>query len=73
LTQWAILILGGLAIWLLSRKEKWSRWGFIVGLISQPFWLYETFTKAQSGMFVLSLWYTYSWLHGIWNYWIKEN
>ena len=67
-----IAILGGSAIWLVGRKEKWGRWGYIFGLLSQPFWLYSAYTNKQWGIFTLSMWYTYSWCQGIYNYWIRS-
>ena len=36
--QVAIVLFGGAAIWLLGRREDWRRWGFVLGMISQPFW-----------------------------------
>ncbi len=67
--QAAITLLSGAAIWLVSRKEHWRRWGYILGLLSQPLWLYVTYEAKQWGMFTLSVWYTYSWIQGVWNYW----
>lgn len=72
ISQICIALLGGAAIWFLSRREEWKRWGHIIGLCSQPFWFYTTIHHRQWGLFVLSLWYTYSWCQGIWNYWLKE-
>jgi len=73
IVQAAILIFSAIAIWLVTRKEHWSRWGYIFGLMSQPFWLYVTWAEGQWGMFALSLWYTYSWLQGVWNYWLNAS
>ncbi len=69
--QIAILVLGGAAIWLVSRPEPWSRWGYLVGLVSQPFWLWASWHSGQWGMFLLSLFYSYAWCQGIWFYWLK--
>ena len=71
LAQVAIVILGGSAIWLLGRREDWKRWGYVLGMLSQPFWFWATLRTEQWGLFVLSIWYTFSWGQGIWNYWIK--
>lgn len=69
-----ILIFGCLAIWFVSRREHWMRWGYIFGLIGQPVWVYVTFVSEQWGMFLLTWFYVYSWSQGIYNYWIrKEN
>lgn len=70
-SQICILVFGAVAIWLVSRKEHWSRWGYIFGFISQPFFLWSTYKEQQWGIFLLSIWYTYAWGQGIWNYWIK--
>ena len=73
INQVIIVIFGAAAIFLVGRKEKWSRWGYIMGMLSQPFWLIESFKNEQWGFFILSIWYTYSWGQGIWNYWIKPD
>lgn len=71
-SQIGILIFGCSAVWFVGRREKWKRWGYILGLCSQPFWFYTTITHGQYGIALLSLWYTYSWGQGVYNYWIKE-
>jgi len=73
LSQIGILIFGCSAVWFVGRKENWRRWGFILGLCSQPFWLYTSIVHEQWGIAILSFWYTYSWCQGIWNFWIKTN
>lgn len=70
--QTVIFILGALSIWLISRKEKWKRWGYITNLIGQPFWIYVTYIQEQWGMFALSIFYVYTCFQGIYFYWIKE-
>lgn len=69
--QIGILIFGCSAVWFVGRKERWKRWGYILGLCSQPFWFWTTITHEQYGIALLSLWYTYSWGQGIYNYWIR--
>lgn len=68
-----IFILGGSAIWLVGRKEKWRRWGYIIGLLGQPFWIYTSIHNKQWGILILSLWYGYAWAQGIWNFWVKKD
>ena len=70
--QVLILILSASAIWLVSQKSKWSRWGHIVGLAAQPLWALTTIQNEQWGLFVLTLFYSYCWSMGIYNYWIKK-
>ena len=66
-----IVLFGGSAIWFVGGKEKWKRWGYILGLCTQPFWFWTAIENRQWGVLILSIWYTYSWLQGIYNYWIK--
>lgn len=68
--QTSLCISSAAAIFLVGRKNpKTARWGFAVGLISQPFWFVCTYRAQQYGIFVLTFWYTYSWASGIWNKW----
>ena len=70
--QICIAVFGASAIYLVSRKDRWKRWGYIFGLCSQPFWLYSSWKAQQWGIFALSFWYAFSWANGIYNYWIKK-
>ncbi len=70
--QIIIFVTSASAIWLVSSKKHWRRWGYIIGLVGQPFWLYSTFVEKQWGIFLLALFYMYSWGQGVWNYWIKD-
>ncbi|ADD69312.1 hypothetical protein Dacet_2553 [Denitrovibrio acetiphilus DSM 12809] len=68
IAQTGIFIFGGLSIWLVGRTESWRKWGFLAGLISQPFFLYTAYQHKQIGLFLIGLWYTYSWVQGVYNY-----
>ncbi len=70
--QIIIFITSATAIWLVSRKEHWKRWGYIIGFIGQPFWFYDTITKNQWGIFLLTVFFAYSYGQGIYNYWVKK-
>lgn len=59
------------AIWLLGRRESWRRWGFIVGIIGQIAWFYTSICNRQWGLFLITVWWTYSYAQGIWFYWVK--
>jgi len=72
ISQIWILVFGCSAVWFVGRLEKWRRWGYILGLLSQPAWLYTSIVHEQWGIALLSVWYTYSWGQGVYNYWIKE-
>lgn len=73
ISQVVIVLTGAAAIWLVNRPEKWSRWGSIVGIVGQPFWLWTTWTNAQWGMLALSVWYTYAWGQGVYVFWIRRS
>ena len=72
ISQIAVFIFGGGAIWLVGRKEHWRRWGYILGLLGQPFWVYSFLANKQYGMLAMTAFYTYSWAMGIYNYWILK-
>ena len=67
-----IIILGGSAIWFVSRLEDWRKWGYVLGLLSQPAWFYTALVNKQWGILLLSVWYTYAWGSGVYNFWIKD-
>ena len=69
IAQIGISFFGILAIILVSRKNKW---GFVFGLLSQPFWFITAFINQQWGVFFLSIIYTCSWLYGI-HEWFPKN
>jgi len=66
--QILIPILGISAIFLLAYDFKI---GFILGLISQPFWLITSLLNRQWGVFIASLGYTVSWGIGIYANFLK--
>jgi len=68
-----MLIFGGLAVFFVSKKNKWMRWGFIFGVMSQPAWFYTAIRTQQWGMLLLVIFYTLNWFKGIYNYWIKKD
>jgi len=65
--QFLICVVSGLAIILISFRGRARTFGFITGLAGQPLWFYETVTRRQWGMFILSLWFTISYLNGLRN------
>lgn len=65
--QVAIAILSFAAIAMVASTGPLHRWGFVVGLISQPLWLLATWRAKQWGMLVLSVFYFFVWLQGISN------
>lgn len=72
LSQLGIFVFGAAAIYLVSRIDKWKRWGYVLGLLSQPFWFYTSYVNEQWGVFAVSFWYAFSWGNGVYNYWIRR-
>ena len=71
LEQAGIFILGVLAIILvgLEPTNPFQRYGFVLGLLSQPCWIYFAIRTKAYGILCLSLIYTVSWINGINNHW----
>jgi hypothetical protein len=69
ISQIAISILSVTAIALVARKNKW---GFVVGLVSQPFWLWTSYVNKQWGVFLVSIIYVFSWAYGIYVWFFKS-
>jgi len=71
ISQIAIFAFGVAAIILVAKKNKW---GFVFGLLTQPFWYITSYIHQQWGVFFVSLAYTFSWIYGIykWFYVDKE-
>ena len=68
--QIGLFVLGVTAIFLvsLSHTSPYQKYGYIVGLASQPFWLRSSFKARTWGIFWLSIIYTGVWLNGIRNH-----
>ena len=54
IAQGGILIFGIIAIILVARKNKW---GFVFGLLSQPFWYMTAIQNHQWGIVLVSIVY----------------
>ena len=72
-SQIVIAVFGAVAVALLAQKNsKWRRWGYIVGLLSEPAWLYTSIHNRQWGIVLLCFWYGSFYLVGIYNHWVKK-
>lgn len=69
IAQIGITIFGASAIILVARKNKW---GFVLGLISQPFWLITSYLNKQWGVFILTIVYVFSWAYGVYEWFYKK-
>jgi len=67
-----IIVFGVTSIWFLGRTEDWKRWGYILGLLSEPAWIYTAIKNEQWGILILAIFFIYGWLQGIFNYWILK-
>lgn len=69
ISQVCIFIFGVGSIILVARKNKY---GFVLGLISQPFWYITAFEHQQWGVFLLNFAYTFSWAYGAYIWFLKD-
>jgi nicotinamide riboside transporter PnuC len=58
------------AIFLVAKKNKW---GFVIGLLSEPFWFITSYLNKQWGIFILTCVYTVTWAYGIYEWFYKED
>lgn len=69
IVQIVLAILSVSAIILVARKNKW---GFVFGLVSQPFWFITSYRNEQWGIFFISIVYTFSWAYGVYEWFWKD-
>jgi len=67
IAQFLIFTLGAMAIFMVALPEAnpWQRYGYIVGLLSQPAWFYTSIYHGQAGVSLVSCIFTASWIFGI--------
>jgi len=70
ISQIGIAIFGISAVILVAKKNKW---GFVLGLLSQPFWLITSFINKQWGVFILSIIYVGSWAFGVYEWFFRKD
>lgn len=60
------------ALYLVARPghDTRRRWGFVIGTLGQPFWLYSTWSDKKFGIFMVAVFCTWSWATGVWNFWV---
>ena len=61
-----VVVLGLPALVLISAFS--NEFGNVLGLASQPFFLYSTWKNKQHGMFLLAILYTLVWIVGVIRY-----
>jgi len=65
--QIALAVLSIVAAYLVASDGPWQRWGYVVGLTSQPFWFVATWRARQYGILLVAIFYTGAWVQGIAN------
>ncbi len=69
ISQIGIIGFGLSAAFLVARKNKW---GFVLGLASEPFWFATSIINKQWGVVALSIVYTITWTYGAYNWFIAD-
>lgn len=69
ISQIIIPVTGISAIFLIARKNKY---GFLIGLSGQPFWLYSSYVNEQWGIFISSIFFTLNFAYGYYIWFLKE-
>ena len=69
ISQIGIFVFGVSSIILIGRK---NRWGFVLALLSQPFWLYTAYIHRQWGVTLSAALYSASWAYGIYEWFFKK-
>lgn len=68
LEDWIVAFSGVGAIALMgSRKPGWRRWGGLVGLVGQPYWLISALREGEGGRLVVSVVITALYAKGAWH------
>lgn len=68
-----IAITGICAVWFSQdKKSNVQKYACLFGLAGQPFWFYSSYQAAQWGIFILTIFYTFAWFKGFYQFWIKR-
>lgn len=65
--QVAIALLTVTSLWLITSNAPEARWGHVLGLASQPFYIAATWRARQWGMFFVAVMLIGIWCRGIAN------
>jgi len=69
LCQIGIFVLSAIAGVLVTfKRDHIRRWGYIVGLASEPFWFWAAYTSEQWDVFGGCVVWTIIWGIGVWNH-----
>jgi len=65
--QVALAVLSIAAAYMVASDGPLQRWGYVVGLLSQPAWFATAVRSKQYGILLVALFYTGAWIQGIAN------
>ena len=72
--QVMIGLTGVVAIWITQQGNlNIKKYACLFGIAGQPFWFYSAYQSEQWGIFILCMFYSYSWCVGVNNNWIKPS
>jgi len=72
-SQALIFILGVGSVGLVgSKNSRVRRWGYLCGVLQEPFWFYSTAYAGQWFIFASAFLYTAVWCRGLYNNWRVE-
>ncbi|PIR70566.1 MAG: hypothetical protein COU46_00935 [Candidatus Niyogibacteria bacterium CG10_big_fil_rev_8_21_14_0_10_42_19] len=69
IAQTGIVVFSVISAILIARKNKW---GQIFGLAATPFWFMTSVIHNQWGIFILTVFYFFVWIYGIYNWFYKK-
>jgi len=73
ISQIMIFVCGVSGAFLYSSNSRYSKYAPVVGLIVQPFWFYTAWQNGQWGVFAVSVFYTASFVYGVWAFWFRKD
>lgn len=72
-SQYGIMILGPLSIFMVGMKNKnIAKWGFVGGIAQQPFWFITLYLNEQWPIFIINFLYVISWAQGFYNHFMRK-
>lgn len=66
--QAGVLVFTVVALWMVGTPGPVAKWGYLVGLAGQPFYLTASWRARQWGMFLAAFFVTGLWVRGAVNY-----
>ena len=65
-------IIAASAVWMVGRKKSYSKWGYIIGIISGFTWALMYVYYKQWFIMPVLLIHEYAWISGAYNHWVKK-